>query len=87
MGHSIHAHGIWNGNSCLLYRKETIYLNSVFVLVYSVGSRFIFGTQEKDITEREREREGKEKKKTTHTQIALNTKEIQGEQIISWVKC
>lgn len=36
-----------------------------------------------------REREGgkKTKKKTTHTQIALNTKEIQGEQIISWVKC
>lgn len=31
-----------------------------------------------------REREGK---KPTHTQIALNTKEIQGEQIISWVKC
>lgn len=84
MGHSIHAHGIWNGNSCLLYRKETIYLNSVFVLVYSVGSRFIFGTQEKDITERER---GEKKTKNTHTQIALNTKEIQGEQIISWVKC
>lgn len=81
MGHSIHAHGIWNGNSCLLYRKETIYLNSVFVLVYSVGSRFIFGTQEKDITERERGGEN------THTQIALNTKENQGEQIISWVKC
>lgn len=80
MGHSIHAHGIWNGNSCLLYRKETIYLNSVFVLVYSVGSRFIFGTQEKDITEREGGG-------NTHTQIALNTKENQGEQIISWVKC
>lgn len=62
MGHSIHAHGIWNGNSCLLYRKETIYLNSVFVLVYSVGSRFIFGTQEKDITERERGGEKKQKK-------------------------
>lgn len=65
MGHSIHAHGIWNGNSCLLYRKETIYLNSVFVLVYSVSSRFIFGTQEKDITDRERgEKKTKKKQKT-----------------------
>lgn len=66
MGHSIHAHGIWNGNSCLLYRKETIYLNSVFVLVYSVGSRFIFGTQEKDITERERGGKKTKKKNKKH---------------------